>query len=124
MSQEQIIEILTSSFYNYFDVESKNVIKFEIANNNLYSELNNNIKNNYVYRAKLTNGYEKYFLNESDAFRFVFSQSDFKVYEYNITNQIFDYNGQIFQSKEEFISFILNSSNNELKQKSIKEEVK
>jgi hypothetical protein len=102
-------------FHASFDIDSKTVIKNEINSNNMFSVLSSSIKSNYVYEATLSNNLSKYFFNEGDAFNWLLSEENFTLYTYNTENHIYEYQGQIFNSKDEFINFILETATVEVK---------
>ncbi len=97
-------------FHSSFDIDSKTIIKNEINNNNMFSELSSYIHSNYIYEATLSNNLKKYFFNESDAMNWLLVQENFTLYSYNTENHIYEYEGQIFNSKDEFINFILENA--------------
>ncbi|MGL5521797.1 MAG: hypothetical protein ACRDAW_00815 [Metamycoplasmataceae bacterium] len=94
-------------FYAYFDVDYKTVIEKEIISNNDFSDLSSSIISNVIFQVKLDNNLTKYFFDQGSAFNWLLSQSNFTLYSYNSEKPIYKYKDIIFQSRDEFIKFIL-----------------
>jgi hypothetical protein len=97
-------------FHTSFDVDTKTVIKNEVNTQNMFSELSSSIRSNYIYEATLSNNLSKYFFNEADALNWLLTQENFTLYSYKTETPIYEYQGQIFNSKDEFINFILENA--------------
>lgn len=110
VTDEEIVNELERRFLDYFDVEHKQVIKYEILTNNKFSSLSSNIISNNVYEVKLSNNYSKYFLNQNKALNWLMSQSNFTLYSYYEQIEMYKYDKKIFYSKEEFTNFVLSNA--------------
>ena len=110
ITDREVEENIRKLFHASFDIDSKTVINNEINNNNMFSALSSSIKSNYIYEATLSNNLSKYFFSEGDAFNWLLSEENFTLYTYNTENHIYEYQGQIFNSKDEFINFILETA--------------
>ena len=105
---------VTKLFRDYFDVDYKTIIENELSTNNVFSELSSSIMSNVIFQVKLDNNLTKYFFDESSAFNWLLSQKNFTLYSYNTENHIFKYKDIIFQSRDEFIKFILDETTMEV----------
>ncbi|MGL5520326.1 MAG: hypothetical protein ACRDBR_02755, partial [Metamycoplasmataceae bacterium] len=102
-------------FYDYFDVDYKTVIEKEIISNNAFSDLSSSIISNVIFEVRLDNNLTKSFFDQSSAFNWLLSQSNFTLYSYNSEKHIYKYKDIIFQSRDEFINFILEKETVEVK---------
>ncbi|MGL4184120.1 MAG: hypothetical protein ACRCRP_03275 [Metamycoplasmataceae bacterium] len=102
-------------FYNYFDVDYKTVIEKEIISTNAFSNLSSSIISNVIFQVRLDNNLDKYFFDQSSAFNWLLSKSNFTLYSYNSEKHIYKYKDIIFQSRDEFIKFILEKETVEVK---------
>ncbi|MGL6125011.1 MAG: hypothetical protein ACRC1F_00785 [Metamycoplasmataceae bacterium] len=102
-------------FHEYFDVDYKIVIENEIISNNMFSELSSSIISNVIFQAKLDNNLTKYFFDEVSAFKWLLSEMNFTLYSYSTETEIFKYKDQIFQSRDEFLKFVLDEATVEVK---------
>lgn len=107
ISNDVVMKNIKSQFYEQFDVDSKVVLEHDINVNNKFSEMETNIINYNIYKATLPTGYSKYFIDHSKALNWLSSNMEFTVYEQeNIINN-YEYKEKIFNSKEEFESYLI-----------------
>ncbi|MGL5438182.1 MAG: hypothetical protein ACRDA7_00355, partial [Metamycoplasmataceae bacterium] len=102
-------------FYDYFDIDHKTVIEKEIISNNAFSDLSSSIISNVIFEVRLDNNLTKSFFDQSSAFNWLLTQSNFTLYSYNSEKHIYKYKDIIFQSRDEFINFILEKETVEVK---------
>ncbi len=107
ISNDVIMKNIQLQFYEQFSVDSKVVLENDINVNNKFSEMETNIINYNIYEATLPTGYSKYFIDHSKALNWLLSNMEFTVYEQeNIINN-YEYKEKIFNSKEEFESYLI-----------------
>lgn len=107
ISDADVVKIIEQQFIEQFMVDTKYVIKHDVHTTNLYSELTPNVNAYQIYNATIWNGESNNFLNLSDALNWLLTKMEFTMYEYSRVENIYEYNGIIFNSKEEFRNYIL-----------------
>lgn len=110
ISDADVVKIIEQQFIEQFMVDTKYVIKHDVHTTNLYSELTPNVNAYQIYNATIWNGESNNFLNLSDALNWLLTKMEFTMYEYSKVENIYEYNGIIFNSKEEFRNYILENA--------------
>lgn len=93
-----------------FNVYSKKVFENDIINVKYFSDFNNYTVPSQLYIAYGSYGQKKYFTNKTAAVNYIFASYDIEIFYDRKVKNVFIYNNELFESKQDYLNWILNNT--------------